>query len=119
MRLLHRAVGRADAAQEICSCHHFVTRVPGESSTTAHRNAELQLAIWNRSQGISTRCVGIVHQVGHRSDLMGDFFVLLLIALLTVVGVTVVFKWNVGLGALLIASAVAWFAAWVYVKSRQ
>lgn len=50
---------------------------------------------------------------------MADFFVLLLIALLTVVGVTVVFKWNVGLGALLIAGAVAWFAAWVYVKSRQ
>ena len=65
MRLLHRVVGRADAAQEICSCHHFVTRVPGESSTTAHRNAELQLAIWNRSQGISVMDLRGDQMCGH------------------------------------------------------
>ena len=39
--------------QEKYCVHHFIPHEPGESSTKAHRNAELQFAIWNRSHGIS------------------------------------------------------------------
>ena len=31
----------------------FIPHEPGESSTKAHKNAELQFAIWKRSHGIS------------------------------------------------------------------
>src|SRR5437870_12189517 len=40
------------SVQDIWSSHHFSPKLPGESSTNAHKNAELQLASWKRSVGI-------------------------------------------------------------------